>query len=229
MWGSSSPWHDPGWVISCWARTILERTGYASCPSWYFIHRRCKQDHREGQTKGSLLCCPLSGGDTVQEQELPPCTSSQPGLLEATQLTYTMSTLALETFGTSQEKNISTGWWGSQGHAKSQLPPSHLACSNSPTKTKTQRSQKIYSKQEQAWGWRPQHPVPGLSLLSREVVSHQAQALTERSPRLRHAKRLFPVQLGRWVITHKLTSSLHHGISAGACASCTKAIGFPSL
>lgn len=63
-----------------------------------------------------------------------------------------MSMLALETFVMSQEESIPMGWWGSRGRAKSQLPPSCLACSNSPTKTKTRRSQRIYSKQEQAWG-----------------------------------------------------------------------------
>jgi len=110
MCGSSSPWHDSGWVISCWTKMILERTGYASCPSWYFIHRGCKQDHRVGQTKGPLFCCPVSGGDTVQEQELSPCTSSQPGSLGPTQLTYTMSALPPETFGMSQEESIPTGW-----------------------------------------------------------------------------------------------------------------------
>lgn len=123
-----------------------------------------------------------------------------------------------------------TGWWGSPGHARCQLPLIHLACSNSPTKTKTQRSQRIYSKQEQTWGLWPQCPVPGLGLLSREVVSHLAQALAKRSPRLRHAERFFLVQLGWWLITHHCNHLfLHHPISARTHASCTNPIGFSSL
>lgn len=156
MSGSSPPWHDPGWVVSCWTKMILERTGYASCPFWYFIHRGCKQDHKLGQSEGPLLCCPVSGGDTVQEQELSPCTPSQPGLLEPMQPTYTMSTLTLDTLGMSQEESSSIRTALSKHLARKlrpfQILPSCLACSNGPTKTKSRRSRRIYSKQEQVWG-----------------------------------------------------------------------------